>query len=82
MNNPTERLLEYQKKIDSASSELSEIKGQLKSNKEQWISKFNVHDLQTAERKLKKIREDLEKMEADLENGIKELDIVFHTGEL
>ena len=70
----TERLLEIKSQIADAKTQQSEVKGQITGVEDQMQSKFQTNNLSTAEKKLKKMGEDLDAMETESTEGMEKLE--------
>jgi len=73
----TERLLKIKEQIEDAKIKQSEITGQIKSIQEQMKQKFEVDNLEEAEKKLKEIGKELDKQEAEFATGMEELEKAY-----
>jgi len=67
-------LLEIKSQISDAKTQQSEVKGQITGVEDQAQSKFKVDDLPAAEKKLKKMGEDLDTMEVKFTGGMERLE--------
>jgi len=70
----TERLLDIKSQIEDAKSQQASINGELKQLKAQMKEKFNVGDLDAANKLLSKMSKGIEKMESKLEEATDELE--------
>lgn len=76
----TERLLQIKDWIDEAKTKQAELKGKLSGIREQMRTGFEVKDLPAAEKKLEGMANDLDKMEAQFDEGMTKLENAYDWG--
>lgn len=67
-------LLDLKKKIDTAKSEVSELKGHQTALMNQLKADYGCKTIEEAEKKLKAMGKEIEGMEKEIEEGVKELE--------
>lgn len=70
----SEKLLDMKEKIQKAKTEKAELGGQIKEKKAQLEKEFGCKTIPQAEKKMKKLQEEIAKMEQELEKGVEKLE--------
>ena len=73
----TNRLLQIKTQITSATNELSEVKGRIKSVKEQIIAKFDVKNVTEANIKLQEMQKELVRMQEQITTEMQSLEDAY-----
>ena len=67
-------LLRLKKQIDTAKNEINQLEGRKKYLMQQIQDNWKCKDLDTAKKKLKKFRSEIEDLEEKIENGLAEIE--------
>ena len=76
-----QQLLALKKKIDSAKSEVSELKGQLKTLMEQLKNDYSCNTIEQAEKKIKTINIDIDNLTTKIEEALEEINKKYNQEE-
>ena len=70
-------LLELKKQVDAAKVAISELEGQKKAQLKQLQEDWGCKTVEEAEKKLAKMRKEVETLETQIETGIEELEETY-----
>lgn len=71
-------LLELKKQVDAAKVAISELEGQKKAQLKQLQEDWGCKTVEEAEKKLAKMRKEVETLETQIETGIEELEEMYN----
>jgi uncharacterized protein YukE len=71
-------LLELKKQVDAAKVAISELEGQKKAQLKQLQEDWGCKTVEEAEKKLAKMRKEVETLETQIETGIEELEETYN----
>lgn len=75
-----EKLLKIKEQIEAAKNKQAEIRGKIVSTQEQMQVRFKVKTVEEADQELKRRAFELDRMETEFEEGMKELEAAYPWG--